>query len=220
MSKPEALVDTCFLQKFSKEGKNVELLKRVLENLDFQPVIHPYLWEHELSMYSYVKELEKMGLIRIASYEEFLFDEDDVELYTQQFLELYEQLGKYYEIINSKKHVEPLPENCNIFTYRKARTSIGDVHIILMAVYLQIPVVFTEDGDIEALNSLARRKIYSEIYQMDIYNALDAVKQIIEKTDCPFSKKDIERLLNEIGERAYRSEFKQFWDTYHGKDAQ
>lgn len=219
MSKPEALVDTCFLQKFSKEGKNVELLKKILENMDFKPVIHPYLCEHELSMYSYVKELEKMGLIRIASYEEFLLDKDDVELYTQQFLELYEQLGEHYKITNSKKHIEPLPEKCDIFTYRKARTSIGDVHIILMAVYLQIPVIFTEDGDIETLKSLARRKIYSEVYQMDIYDALDALKQIIEKSDCPFSKKDIEKLLNEIGKRAYRSELKQFWDTYHGKEA-
>lgn len=44
MNKPEALVDTCFLHKFSKEGKNIELMKEILQNLDFQPVIHPYIY--------------------------------------------------------------------------------------------------------------------------------------------------------------------------------
>lgn len=55
MNKPEALVDTCFLHKFSKEGKNIELLKEILQNLDFQPVIHPYIWENELEMYPYTE---------------------------------------------------------------------------------------------------------------------------------------------------------------------
>ena len=215
MSKPEALVDTCFLQKFSKEGKNFETLKRILESLDFQPVVHPYIWKNELEMYSYVDKLQKTGLIRIASYEEFLLDDDDKELYAQQFLELYVHLGEYYEMTNSKKRVEALPENCDIFNYRKAGTSIGDVHVILMAAYSQIPVIFTEDGDISALKSIAKRKINSDSYQMDIYNALQALEQIIARPDCPFSKKDIERILNEIEERSQRSRFKQLWDTYH-----
>lgn len=71
MSKPEALVDTCFLQKISKGGNNVEMLKKILENLDFQPVIHPYIWENELEMFSYMEKLREEGWFRIASYDEF-----------------------------------------------------------------------------------------------------------------------------------------------------
>lgn len=150
-------------------------------------------------MYSYVEELCRAGLVRIASYDEFLLDEYDEDLYRQQFLELYVLLGEYYVMTNSKKRVEALPEKCDIFTYRKAGTSIGDVHVILMASYSQIPVIFTEDGDISALKFIAKMKINSESYQMNIYNALEALGQIIAKPDCPFSKKDIETILNEIG---------------------
>lgn len=216
MNKPEALVDTCFLHKFSREGKNVELLRKILQNLDFQPVLHPYIWENELKMYSYIEALINEGWIRIASYEEFLFDEDDTELYIQQFKELYKHLGEYYRMTGSKKMVDALPDNCDIFTYRKSKTSIGDVHIILMAAYSAIPVVFTEDGDIPALKSIAKRRISNEFYQMEIYNALDALELIIKNSDCIFSKKDIEKILNEIGERPHRSQYKQMWDTYHG----
>ena len=173
MNKPEALVDTCFLHKFSKEGKNIELMKEILQNLDFQPVIHPYIWKNELEMYSYTEKLKNEGLIRIASYEEFLFDEDDTELYTQQFKELYKHLGEYYETTDSIKRADDLPDNCDIFNYRRAETSIGDVHVILMAAYMDIPVIFTEDGDISALKSIAKNRISNESYQMEIYNALE-----------------------------------------------
>ena len=216
MNKPEALVDTCFLHKFSKEGKNIELLKEILQNLDFQPVIHPYIWKNELEMYSYTEKLKNEGLIRIASYEEFLFDEDDTELYAQQFRELYKHLGEYYKMTDSIKTTDDLPDNCDIFTYRKAETSIGDVHVILMAAYMDIPVIFTEDGDISALRSIAKNRISNESYQMEIYNALDALELIIKRPDCIFEKKEIEKILNEIKERPYRSHFKQMWDTYHG----
>lgn len=216
MNKPEAIVDTCFLHKFSKEGKNVELLKKILQNLDFQPIIHPYIWKNELEMYSYIEKLKNDGMIRIASYEEFLLDEDDTELYTQQFKELYKHLGEYYEMTGSKKRADALPDNCDIFSYRKSGTSIGDVHVILMAAYSDIPVIFTEDGDIPALRSIAKRKISNESYQMEIYNALGALELLIKRPDCDFSKKEIEKILNEIGERPHRSQFKQIWDTYHG----
>lgn len=216
MSKPEALVDTCFLQKFSKDGKNVGMLKKILENLDFRPVIHPYIWENELKIFSYMEKLKEEGWFRIASYDEFLLDDDDAELYKQQFSELYILLGEYYEMINSKKHVSALPDNCDIFTFRKAESSIGDVHVILMASYSQIPVIFTEDGDITALKSIAQRKIQTESYQMEIYDALGALELIIKKPDCPFSKKEVEKILNELQKRKERSKYHKLWDTYHG----
>lgn len=216
MSKPEALVDTCFLHKFSKEGKNPELLKKILENLEFSPVVHPYIWEHELEMSSYIEKLRQTEMLRIASYDEFLKDQDDRELYTEHFHVLYKGLDEYYKATKAKKRVEKIPEKCDIFKYRKAKTSIGDVHVVLMASYANIPVIFSNDGDIPALKSIAKRKIDSESYQMTIYDALEAMEQIIKIPECAFSKKDIENILNEIGERSQRSRFKKLWDAYHG----
>lgn len=125
-------------------------------------------------------------------------------------------MGEYYKLTGSKKRADALPDNCDIFSYRKSGTSIGDVHVILMAAYSEIPVIFTEDGDIPALRSIVKRKISNESYQMEIYNALGALELIIKRQDCNFSKKEIEKILNEIGERPHRSQFKQIWDTYHG----
>ena len=49
MRKTEVIVDTCFLQKLSSEGKAIDNVKRILAELEYIPVVHPYIYEHELS---------------------------------------------------------------------------------------------------------------------------------------------------------------------------
>lgn len=53
MRKTEVIVDTCFLQKLSSEGKAIDNIKRVLTELEYVPVAHPYIYEYELSLHSY-----------------------------------------------------------------------------------------------------------------------------------------------------------------------
>ena len=51
MKKTEVVVDTCFLQKLSSEGKSVDNIKKVLAELEYIPVVHPYIFEHEFVFY-------------------------------------------------------------------------------------------------------------------------------------------------------------------------
>ena len=81
MSKKEVLVDTCFFNKLSNNGKNIETFKKVLVDLDYKPVVHPYIAEKELDVFPYFTKLLEEGFIRKAEYSEFIEDEDDAELY-------------------------------------------------------------------------------------------------------------------------------------------
>ena len=53
MNKKEVLVDTVFLEKLSCDGKNLETFKKVLSDLEYKPVVHPYIATNELDMHSY-----------------------------------------------------------------------------------------------------------------------------------------------------------------------
>ena len=77
MSKKEAIVDTCFFNKLSNDGKNSEVLKKVLTDLDYKPVVHPYIAEKELDMFPHFNKLVEEGFIRKAEYSEFIEDEYD-----------------------------------------------------------------------------------------------------------------------------------------------
>lgn len=217
MSKKEAIVDTCFFNKLSNDGKNIEAFKKVLVDLDYKPVVHPYIAEKELDVFPHFNKLVEEGFIREAEYSEFIEDEDDAELYEQYFPELYEEMREYLEIKGSKKQIEKLviPKGQTIYTYRRAGMSLGDVHMILMAFFLRLPIILSEDGDIEFLRSVAKRKISSDSYNLDIYNVMDLIMMIAKKEDTTFSKKELAKVVLEVKEKARLSEVKQAWNETH-----
>lgn len=217
MSKKEAIVDTCFFNKLSNNGKNIEAFKKVLVDLEYEPVVHPYIAEKELDVFPQFNKLIEEGFIRKAEYSEFIEDEDDAELYEQYFPELYEEMREYLEIKGSKKRIEKLaiPKGQTIYTYRRAGMSLGDVHMILMAFFMRLPIILSEDGDIEFLRSVAKRKISSNSYNLDIYNVVDLIMMIAQKEDTTFSKKELEKVVLEVKERVRLSEVKQAWNETH-----
>lgn len=153
----------------------------------------------------------------MADYNEFLYDEEDKALYGTYFFEIHNALREYLEVAGGKKQLEKLvmPKGQTVFTYRKASMSLGDVHIILMAFFLRMPVILTEDSDINILRSITRRRIESESYTLDIYNAVDLLLMIAEKENTAFSKNELVNILKSIGERSHLSEVKQAWNSVH-----
>ena len=168
-------------------------------------------------MFPHFNKLVEEGFIRKVEYNEFIEDEYDRELYEQYFGELYEEMREYFEIEQSKKQIEKLniPNGQTIYTYRRAGMSLGDVHIILMAFFMKLPIILSEDGDIEFLRSVAVRKISGDSYKLDIYNVMDLIMMIAEKEDTIFSKKELEKVVLEVKERKMLSEVKQAWNKTH-----
>lgn len=217
MSKREVLVNTAFFEKLSCGGKNVDFFKKVVSDLEFNPVFHPYIASNELDMYPYFNKLVDEGFVRVADYKEFLEDEEDKVLYETYFVDIHNALREYLELAGGKKQLEKLslPVGQTVFTYRRASMSLGDVHMILMAFFLKLPIILTEDADIDVLRSITKRKMASESYMLDIYNAVDLLCMIANKENTSFSKDYLINIVKSIGERVHQSEIKQIWNSAH-----
>lgn len=217
MNKREVLVDTAFLEKLSCDGKNIDNFKKVLAELEFSPVIHPYIAANELDMFPYFGELVEDGYMRVAEYSEFLCDETDKDFYKNVFIEIHDLMREYLAADNKKKQLDKLvlPHNQTIFTYRKASMSLGDVHIILMAFFMKMPIILTEDSDLALLRTIANRKFNSGSYTLQIYNAVGLLKMIAQKPKPTLSKNDLVNIAKSIGEREHQSEIKQIWNNSH-----
>lgn len=217
MKKTEVIVDTCFLQKLSSEGKKPENIKTILSEFDFVPIAHPYIIEHELSMKSYSEKMVKDGYIKKIEYVEFLKDDYDRHLYESYFFQLHEDLRLYLKAKEGPKQIKKLAlhSNQNIYDTHIQGSSMGDVHMILMAAFMHLPIILTEDSDIDLLRSLAKKRTNLGQYTLEIYDAWDLIKQIAEKQETDISKKELEQILNEMGERPRRSEMKTIWNNHH-----
>lgn len=217
MNKKEVLVDTVFLEKLSCNGKNLETFKKVLSDLEYKPIVHPYIAANELDMHSYFDRLVAEGFIRVAKYSDFLCDDDDRALYESYFIDIHNTLREYLEAAGKKKQLEKLvlPTGQDVFTYRKAAMSLGDVHMILMAFFTRMPIILTEDSDIDVLRSITKRKMGSETYALEIYSAVDVLIMIAEKEETIFEKNDLVDIVKSIGERRHQSDIKQAWNRMH-----
>ncbi|MCD8177273.1 MAG: hypothetical protein LUE98_07570 [Tannerellaceae bacterium] len=217
MNETEVLIDTGFLGKLSCNGKQPGNFQKVLTDLNYKPVIHPYIAQNELDMYPYFEKLVAENTVRVAKYREFLHDEEDRTLYSEQFVAIHNELRECLELSGSKKQLEELhfPSGQNVFSYRKASMSLGDIHMILMAFYIQMPVILTEDSDIALLRSIARRYIERGAYTLEIYNVVDLLKMIAQNPTTTFTKNEMVSLTKSVGEKAHVSEVKQVWNGAH-----
>ena len=203
MEKTEVIVDTCFLQKLSSEGKVIDNIKRVLAELEYIPVVHPYIYEHELSLHSYFVRLVEDGYIKVMGYDEFQKDAIDKQTYEAYYDVLYEEMRLTLEAMNSPKQVEKLclQKGQTIYNTHKQGSSMGDVHMILMASYLQMPILLTEDSDIEMLRDIAKRRM--------------RLGEIAKKQDSSITVKEIEAILKAMRERNAVSGIKAVWRENH-----
>lgn len=217
MKKREVLVDTVFLEKLSNGGKDIDTFKKVMTDVEYHPVVHPYIAANELDMHSYFDKLVNEKFIRVAEYSEFLKDNADRELYESYFVDLHHKMREYLEAAGGKKQLERLviPPKQTVFSYRKAAMSLGDVHMILMAFFMKIPVVLTEDSDIALLRTIAKSKMASDTYSLGIYSAVDVLTMIAQKKDTTFSKQELLDVVKTIGAKKHLSEVKQQWNCHH-----
>lgn len=217
MNKKEVLVDTVFLEKLSCNGKRLDFFREVLSDLDYRPVVHPYIAANELDMHSYFDVLVDEGFVRVADYNEFLVDKDDRDLYASYFVDIHNKLREYLEAAGGKKQLEELvlPTGQDVFSYRKAAMSLGDVHMILMAFFARMPIVLTEDSDIGILRTITKRIMGSDTYTLNIYNAVDLLIMIAEKDGSTIKKNELIDIVKSIGERKHQSDVKQAWNKTH-----
>lgn len=217
MNKKEAIVDTCFFNKLSCDGKDIETFKRVLADLDFFPVVHPYIAMKELDVFPNFSKLVDEGFVRVIPYEEFIEDDDDQKMYEDFFHDLYTEMKTYHETMESRKQMLPLelPKGATIYTYRRAGMSLGDVHIILMAFFMHLPIILSEDSDIGFLRSAIARKISRDDYNVEIYDVMDLVMMIAQNKETSISKKEIEKIVLNVNERRRLSEVKKKWTENH-----
>ena len=121
------------------------------------------------------------------------------------------------EAMNSPKQVEKLclHRGQTIYNTHKQGSSMGDVHMILMASYLQMPILLTEDSDIEMLRDIAKRRMQLGQYSLQILNGVQLIEEIAKKQDSSITVKEIESILKAMRERSVVSSIKAVWRENH-----
>ena len=133
---------TCFLQKIASKGTHSDNIRKVIDNSGYLPVAHKYVAEQEFALHDYIQKLIKDGYIAIIEYEEFLEDDLSKHLYEAQFEDIYNEMRIHLQNCGGLKQMPELniPKGRDIYTHHISGNSMGDVHMILMASLMRLPV--------------------------------------------------------------------------------
>lgn len=138
MDKIYAVVDSDFVQKIGeiRNRDPYELFCKLMDELNCIPVVHPYVMEHELFSCELAKKLLDTGVLRPIKYDEFL-----PIVRKRQYESAFQDL--YHVLTMNEYGLEQEPDE-DIFT-RHAGKSYGEIHSVLMASQMQIPIFYSND---------------------------------------------------------------------------
>jgi len=180
----KAIVDTCFLEKFNiKGGFSDDDFRMLIEGADLELYIHPYVFDNELDMFSYAQRLVDKGICKKVDYESFIGADYYFEMYKSLYIEIYNEFYERKKISNEFKAMKmhSLEPDTDIINNRYSGSSMGDVHIIMMALFMEIPIILSEDNiDMIEIYDIAKRKINSDRTSLKIYKLGDVIEMAKE----------------------------------------
>lgn len=156
------LLDADFCNIILKNPNNITYFKSIFEILNINPAIHTYVFNNELFNNTYIKSLVTDGFISIIEYNNFLYNDFDKQTYKITF-------ENFCEYMNNQKL-----KDFNIFKDHRAKHNLGEIHSLITAQYLSIPLFMSND---KGAKELAKSKINTNNFKIDVKN----IKEVIEK---------------------------------------
>lgn len=140
-------------------AKEKEFVKSVFDSLNKKPCIHPFVAKEELFNNEVVKQLIDEGYITVIDYNSVLKESWMEQQYVDNFV-------TYYDYMNSEK----IPSSLSEITRHRAKKNMGEIHTLIFAHYLEIPLFMSND---KGAKKLAETKINSQHFSIDVKNVCD-----------------------------------------------
>ena len=181
----EVIIDTDFLNKITLApgvDNGRDLFIRTMNELNVKPVVHYYLAQREMTVNNTVAtELLDAGYIKVYDKDDFIKNAEDESLYQEYF-------RKWYNFLNWNS----LEKDVDVFSLYRANHSLGEIHSALLAYFMKLDIIMSDDSDARNLVS------YSGLRNVKVWNLIDVYSFI--------GKKDMKSITIEEVECIIRSE--------------
>ena len=148
------------------------------------PVIHEYVYQHEIMENRAIKALIDKNIINIINYSDFLLEEFDKEQYERIFRQTYKGMNG-----------QSLHEKENIFLYHRAEENIGEIHTALMALHLNIDLMVSDDN---GAKNYIEKNLSSKRHKLSVQNIPDVLLSLASSDRCFLHWQDIKGLIKRL----------------------
>lgn len=196
-NKGQAVIDTDFFIKFTEKDSTGQLFLKIMDEMGFNPVIHNYVFKEELLGNSIAKKLVESDHIKILDYNDYINPSNQSD-YEVKFIRLYRDF-------NSQDF------EGDIYTYRHEKESLGEIRSSLMAWYLGINILMSDDG---GAKYYITSRLGSRRHRIEVYNVYDTLKLIGQKEVRNLKWSDIKATAKAVFENA-ENKYNDINETWH-----
>ncbi len=187
MPKPAA-IDNDFLnhlvQTRGEQNHVCALIQEFFRSLDLEPFLHRLIWQYETDKTNpVIRQLLSEKIVIPCALDDILMANGSAR-------------GRYYEMLVQEIYRELHGENypCDVFQEWKYQKSLGEVHCIVMCMFLNCVCLLSDDKDAKDLRGVLERKTGCSI---PICSRTDCRKYLQEHSrNCTLQSDDLRRLCH------------------------
>lgn len=201
-NKKYGIVDNDFFN-YLLRGKCADgvLFEKLIKELHVIPIVHEFVFFHEMIGNAKAREFAENGLLKVAKYEEFLKEPVMRSYYSDLFLDMY--------LYMNGKSPNGNPEHFNAMTYREGKANLGEIHSILLAAFKGYDLFMSNDN---GAKKLAEQKMNTPTYSLRVQNVIEIFRTIALNPDSSITKKEFEKLTK--GDKSRKTkidEIRRIW---------
>lgn len=186
MPRPAA-IDNDFLDHLAEtDGPRDEvcrLIRAFFQGLDIVPELHELICRYELPR-------ENPVILRLIQ-EKTVAIRPLADILTSR-----SGGGRYYEMLvrNLYKEMEGTDYPCDVFEEWRRQQSLGEVHCVVMCIFLGYACFLSDDGGAKNLQFIVKNKMTQDI---PIYSRADCREQLRGTPGCGLTSNELKRLCHE-----------------------
>ena len=166
-------------------GENIErekaLFHNIFEALELKPVLHIFVFSQELLNNLVIKDLVSEQFIEVLDYSDFIPD----DLFKKQYVETF---ADFYNYMNG----EAIDNTFETVTRHCAHKNMGEIHSLIMAHYLSLPVFMSNDN---GAKNLAKSKINTQAFIITVKNVCEVFCELKQKGILTIKRKSVRAIL-------------------------
>lgn len=162
-----------------KSSAKDKYFKKVICELDVEPVVHEFVYKNEMMGNSVARQLMNQGSLLVIHYDEFV-NKSMCTYYNNLFRDL-------YKFVNGKELIWKGRSPFDARTYQESGANLGEIHSVILALYTGYDLFLSNDN---GAKKLADVKINNKQYKLNVNNIIDVFEIIALKKAKDITRKE------------------------------
>lgn len=177
------VIDTDYFKFLTMDCKCEDVFFDVMQEIECQPVMHEYVYKHELMEHSFIKKLVENKKIIIYSYDSLMSTPEREYEYTRTFSFAYKDMnGRAFD------------ESCDIKFYHHDKENLGEIHSVILAYMMNYDMLMSND---KGARRLVKDKLNTNKKNINVYDVEHTFIELIDKDNSLLKWKRIKPIVGQ-----------------------